>query len=117
MQAMKRLRRVAVLAVAALTALAALAPTPVAAGSAAQSAMTIKPVIADDTGTPTPIRYRRGYAYGGLGFALGLAAAGAFAPRYYGYRYYEPTYYYGPPRRHCWWSHRYGGWVCRRHYY
>ena len=49
----------------------------------------------------------------GLGLALGLGLGLALAPRY---SYANSYYYSAPPRRHCWYSRRYGEWVCRRHW-
>lgn len=77
-----------------------------------------------DSGLVTSVRYRRGY--GGVGFVLGLAAGAAIAShgyrRHYYPSYYYPRYhtYYAPvhyrSHKHCWWSHRWGEWVCRRHH-
>jgi hypothetical protein len=63
----------------------------------------------------------------GVGLALGLGLGLALAPRYgYAGSYYHPYYsypyqrtyfYHAPPRKHCWYSYRYDGWVCRRHYW
>jgi hypothetical protein len=102
-----------------------LAGTAISHEATAAPFSSLDSAIERDTSGATQVRYRRGY--GGVGFVLGLAAGAAIASHgyrsYYYPRYYYPRYhtYYGPvhyrSHKRCWWSHRWGEWVCRRHYW
>ena len=113
--------RKSLLGLAAAGALALSAGTTwneAAAAGASGALATAKP--ADQTaGTVHDVRWRGGRGIG-VGLALGLGLGLAFAPRYsYAYDgpYYRSySYYDAPPRRRCWYSHRYDGVVCRRYY-
>jgi hypothetical protein len=106
----------------------AMAGLLLAAGSAPADAAAASLTVATPGRIEAPVSpieqvgYRRHRGYGGAGFAIGLIAGAAIASHayrpYYGYRsysYYRPVHYRSS--RHCWWSRRWHGWVCKRHYW
>lgn len=101
------------LAGAAALALAA-GIQPAAAAGVGGLVTTAKPIDAP-SGIVHDVRWRGR----GVGIGLGILGLGLLAGvpsyRYYGGPYYGYSYYDGP-RRHCWYSRRYDGWVCRRYY-